>query len=425
MPRGRPKKKVTAKTFDLLSDGDYASQVKEAMMTMASKRKAQVVVDSYGNVSKSHVELLDNVYFQHCIGMKGLPHGTLIEVIGQDGIGKTSLVLHMAGFAMRQNSPFLLIESEAKPMDKRRVMRCLSTNPELSETLVNRLLISPTNSILEAVDQLEDWVTIQRETVGVPLDTPLVCAIDSFSKLMAPKEAECRVHYQGVASDKKSKTLKELGEGTNFEHSKYAQKWCRTLPAWLERNNVILIVVSHQNQKVDMGFGGGFVTGDTYNRTKIGGNAFNQNAALQLILTREGYLIQNGEKVGTKIKATIAKNSYGPGGGVMRYELVSRPSLDREGYMQPALFFDNTTAEWFAKEGILGTRVDRKRYTSEELGVTAVTAHNFCEELYRRPDIIKKISVDQNILGYCVKDSAEYELENTEEQEEPEEDQKA
>ena len=122
MPRGRPKKKTVPKTFDLLSDGDYASQVKEAMMTMATKRKAQVTVDSYENISKNYVELRNNVYFQHCIGMKGLPHGTLIEIIGQDGIGKTSLVLTMAGHAMMQNSPFLLIESEAKPMDKKNPM---------------------------------------------------------------------------------------------------------------------------------------------------------------------------------------------------------------------------------------------------------------------------------------------------------------
>ena len=42
----------------------------------------------------------------------------------------------------------------------------------------------------------------------------------------------------------KAKSLEELGTGTNFEHAKYAQKWCRTLPSWLSSNNVILNMAS-------------------------------------------------------------------------------------------------------------------------------------------------------------------------------------
>ena len=243
---------------------------------------------------------------------------------------------------------------------------------------------------------------------------------------MAPKEAEGRSFYEGVKKPGKARTLEELGSGTNFEHAKYAQKWCRTLPSWLSKNNVILLIVSHQNQKVDMGFGGGSFSSDAFNRTKIGGNAFNQNAALQLILTREGFLLQSGEKIGTKVKATIAKNSYGPEGGIIRYELVSRPWLDdSENYQQPSLYFDNTTADWFASNNILNTRVDRKRYTCEDLEVTSQTASEFCKQLYSRPEILTRLGTERHILGYPVCDSSsDYEVvldEDAEEIEETEE----
>jgi hypothetical protein len=235
---------------------------------------------------------------------------------------------------------------------------------------------------------------------------------------MAPKEASGREYYEDVTTTKKAKSLQELGEGTNFEHSKYAQKWCRTLPSWLDQNNVILIIVSHQNQKVDMGFGGGSFGGDSFNRTKIGGVAFNQNASLQLIVTREGFLLHNGEKVGEKIKATIAKNSYGPAGGVIRYELIFRPSFDTETYQQPSLFFDNTTAEWFALQNILGTTVSRKRYTCDDIGATSLTGHEFCKKLYENPEILTRLGTDQNILGYPAADTADYEFKrlNTEDE---------
>jgi RecA/RadA recombinase len=397
-------KKSTVKSFDLLSDDSYVDQVKETMMTLAAKKKRYSGVTNYDNVAKSHMEFLDNIYFQHTIGMRGLPHGTLVEIMGQDGIGKTSLLWTLAGYAMQQNSPFFLVESEAKPMDKKRVMRCLSSDKEIAERMLDRVLVSCCTNLLDAVSEIEDWVDTQRKDIGVPLDIPLVCAIDTFSKMMAPKEAEGRAYYEDVKGKKKAKTLEELGTGTNFEHAKYAQKWCRTLPAWLDNKNVILLIVSHQNQKIDMGFGGGFVS-DAYNRTKIGGNAFNQNAALQLILTREGYLIHNGDKIGTKVKATVAKNSYGPEGGMMRYELVSRPWLDDgDNYQQKALYFDNTTAEWFASNGILDTRVERKRYTCESLEVTGVTADVFCNALRENPDIVNTLCAERHILGYSQAD---------------------
>jgi len=405
MPRKKKTEESTA--FDLLNTSDFSSQVKDTMMTMASKRKAVTNVSSMHDVAK---ELLvwDNIYVQSAIGMKGFPYGTLIELIGQDGVGKTSFLFTVAGEAMRAGSPFFYVETENKPMDEARVKRCLSTDPNMADKMFDKITVQTCDDIPSMISGIEDYVDVCRDKVGVPPHIPIVCAVDSFSKLMAPNEAVGRSFYSD--SGKKN----EVGEAkVNFGHSKYAHQWCRMLPSWLKQKNVILFIVSHQNQSVSTGFGGGsFMSAEvaaSYNRTKIGGNAFNQNAALQLIITRKGLAKLGTEKVGTLIKATVAKNSYGPEGNIFEFEIVSKPYLDTDTYSQPSMYFGNTLASWVSQNGYFGTVETRKRYTCEEIGAVSEKADAFCT-LFNDSDLPDKLGTQLKIIGYSVPDTASEEL---------------
>jgi len=404
MPR---KKKTESEAFDLLNSSDFSSQVKDTMMTMASKRKAVTNVSSLQDVAK---ELLvwDNIYVQSAIGMKGFPYGTLIELIGQDGVGKTSFLFTVAGEAMRAGSPFFYVETENKPMDEARVKRCLSTNPAIAEKMYEKITVQTCDDIPSMISGIEDYVDVCRDKIGVPPHIPIVCAVDSFSKLMSPVEAEGRSFY--------SDSGKKNGVGdakVNFGHSKYAHQWCRMLPSWLKQKNVILFIISHQNQSVSTGFGGGsFMSAEvaaSYNRTKIGGNAFNQNAALQLIVTRKGIAKVGTEKVGTIIKATVAKNSYGPEGNFFEFEIVSKPYLDTDTSTQPSLYFDNTLAKWLADNRFFGTMETRKRYSCEEIGALSEKADTFCQ-LFNESDLPEKLGSQLKIIGYKVRDTSAKEL---------------
>ena len=152
----------------------------------------------------------------------------------------------------------------------------------------------------------------------------------------------------------------------------------------------------------------------TYNRTKIGGNAFNQNAALQLIITRKGLAKQGTDKVGTLIKATVAKNSYGPEGNVLEYEIISKPWLDTATYQQPSLYFDNTTASWLAQNSYLGVVESRKRYTCEELGAVSEKADTFCD-LLNASDLPERLGTQLRIIGYDVADTSSTVIEELDE----------
>ena len=151
----------------------------------------------------------------------------------------------------------------------------------------------------------------------------------------------------------------------------------------------------------------------SYNRTKIGGNAFNQNAALQIILTRKGIAKQGTDKVGTIIKATVAKNSYGPEGGMFEFEVISRPYMDTESYKQPSLYFANTTCAWLATNRYCGVTESRKRYSCDALGLVGLKADEFYVE-FSKSHLKDELCTQLNVIGYPVEDSSSTQLEKLE-----------
>jgi RecA/RadA recombinase len=401
------RKKVTSDSFSLLESSDFASQVRESMLGMAAKRKTASNVVCLDEVARDFIKF-DSILLQSTIGMCGIPNGTLLEIIGQDGVGKSSLLFTIAGQAMAQGSPFFYVETENKLMDEARVKRCLNTDPTVAEKMYSLITSQQCDDIPSMVTAIEDFADSCRNN-GVPMNVPIVCAVDSFSKLMSPTESVGRSFYSGSDTGKK-----EFGtDKVNFGHAKFAHQWCRILPSWLRQKNVILLVVSHQNQKVDTGFGGGsFMSADVaaaYNRTKIGGNAFNQNAALQIILTRKGFAKQGTEKVGQIVKLTVAKNSYGPEGQTCDFEIVSKPYLDTDIYKQPSVFFANTTCSWLALNKYFGVTESRKRYTCEALGIVSAKPEDFYAA-FKDSDLPNDLGRDLSVIGYAVPDTAEEQL---------------
>lgn len=414
MPR-KKKIETTPKSFNLLDDDSFSSQVQETMLNLAGKRKAASNVKSMADVRRDYVEL-SSMYMQSTLGMCGFPTGTLLEVLGQDGVGKSSFIFSIAGEAMAKGSPFFYVETEGKPMDEARVKRCLSTDRALADRMFERITMQTCDDIPSMVAALEDYVDVCRNQIGVPKSTPLICAVDSYSKLMSPTEAIGRSFYGGDTKKNEFGTDK-----VNFGHSKFAHQWCRILPSWLNQNNVFLIIVSHQNQQVSTGFGGGsFMSPEvaaSFNRTKIGGNAFNQNAAVQIILTRKGQAKQGTEKVGTLIKATVAKNSYGPEGGVFEFEVISRPYLDTDTTTQPSLYFANTTSAWLAMNRYCGVTETRKRYSCQELEIIGEKADDFYPA-FKDSHLRDELCSQLNVIGYSVPNRGAEEIDKLKEKEE-------
>lgn len=395
------------------SDEDYGEKWLTALEGAVSRRKGQSVsFKSMSEVRESFAFPLKHFLFQQAVGQFGIPGGKIIDIIGAEGIGKTTLVMQMLGWAMDVGCPALYVECESKQIPPARVMRALHPNVIRAYKMLNRLRVEPVNSLDHMWQAIKDFVYVARGTRGdketprVPMHVPIVVAIDPWSKLLNPDEAAGFYNYGDNMSDAKKKKFKEINEGSNLGHAKWAHKWCRLLPAFLKQYNVTLIIVHHQNDKIDMGGAGAasYMSAEAsalYNKTRIGGKALHQNTALTFILSRRG-LSKNsaGDIVGNLISARIAKNSLGPDNAKFFYEIRTGHFHDTADTLDPAINMNLGFATLCAEQKWLSTSVKGSKFSSPVLGVVEVTADEFYEAFDSNVEAKMNLGRQLGINGY-------------------------
>lgn len=406
------RKPASSAAFNLL-DGpvNLVEAARTGLETLSARRKNEpTAFRSLADIKRTSIPIR-HFYMQYLLGMAYLPSNAFIEIIGAEHIGKTTLAFTLAGDAALANVPVYYQETEAKPMVNEQIMRCLSRDVVTAQKIHDRAVgFDSAHEIREGIQKFEDWVrTLRGKTyvdkdAKLPAINPLLAIIDTMSKWMAPSEAAGYQDYGDNMSEENKKKLKEVGDGSNMGHAKHFHAWCRRLPYFLEDNNCALIGISHQNDKVDMGGGASYMAADAgklYNKTKIGGKAFDQNAAIQLIMA-PGVQAKNGsgDVTGTMIKVRTAKNSYGPKNRIIEYELRDRYTLDSDTYLEAPIRLDEGLAKWFADERILGTTVERKRYTCEALDVVNGDGVDISTALHANPTIMARLAKDLKIRGY-------------------------
>lgn len=410
--KSKSKKPASVASFNLLDDDSFASRTKEALMKV---RKKGTTVDSLTNVRREILNL-PPIYLQATLNSFGIQTKTLVDIIGAEGIGKTTFMFTIFGWAMLQGSPCFYVETEGKVIDEDRALRSLHTDKVLAKRMYDRLSFDQCFELQQAIDSIYAWVKLVRDPkseVYVPHHIPVVVGLDTFSKLMSSSEAEGRQLYNDQTVKGKEADAKDLGTGSNFGHAKIAQAWSRQLPNWLTMNNVILILNRHQNDKVEMNaapgasFGGDAAAG--FNTTSIGGRAFSQNAALQLILSRYKFATKKiGEenvKVGVDAKITVSKNSYGPNGSVCFYRVNQKCDGDTDTTYVPSLTFAPYTPEWLMSKGILEISSKNKNcFSCRDLNLFDVNGDEFYAALQANEELINRIGTRLRLKGYEVDD---------------------
>lgn len=395
------------------TEEDYGVKFKAALEGAVSARKNQSVsYKSMSEVQDSFAFPLKHFLLQAAVGQYGIPRKKIIDIIGGEGLGKSTLVMQLLGWAMDVGCPALYIECETKQLPPARVMRALHPDFARAYKMLQRLRVEPVNSLDHMWQVMKDFVYVARGTKGnkdtprVPMHVPIVIAIDPWSKLLNPDEAAGFYNYGDNMSDAKKKKFKEISEGSNLGHAKWAHKWCRLLPSFLNQYNVVVIIVHHQNAKIDMsGMGGSsFMSAEAsalYNKTRIGGNALHQNTALTLTLSRKG-LSKNsaGEIVGNLISARVAKNSYGPDNTKFFYEIKTGCYNDTISKMDMAVNLNIGFATMAAEQKWMSTIVKGNKFSSPVLGVNEVSADEFYEAFEANKDAKLNLGRLLGIGGY-------------------------
>ena len=396
--------------FNLLNgEVNLVDIMKESLAVVASRRKNEPTsLRSLRDIRSLAVPVM-HFYLQYLLGVSYIKSATMLEIIGGTGTGKTTLAFKLAGEVAVAGVPTYYQETESKIMEGDQISRILSPDAEIAGKIYNRAIcVDEAHSLGESTQKLENWVYDLRgkgpgkKDKRIPDSTPCFLVIDSWSKLMSENEACGYQDYSDLMSDENKKKRKEVGEGSNQGHAKHAHGWCRRLPYFLHDNNALLLIVSHKNDRVDMSGGHGpkmsADTAELYDITKIGGKAINQNAAIQLVLKAGGQAKNgSGDQTGTMIKMRVHKNSYGPKGRVIEYELRDHYT---EGSQESPVRLDEGMAKWFADAKILDTTVERKRYTCEALDVYNGDGIELSAAFHARPDLMKAVALQLNIRGY-------------------------
>lgn len=396
--------------FNLLVGDSILDATAESLHALRARRKNDpTTVRSLHQIKRNGIPI-EHFYLQFLLGMAYLPSRCVIELIGSEGIGKTTFLFHLLGMAGRANVPSLYQESEGKPMMEDQIRRCLSSNAELAEQLFSRAVsFADVREIRQSAKLMDEWVFDLRgrgtnnKEARLPDENPVAVAIDTWSKLMSPGQAAGYMDHGDFMKADQMKNLKEVGEGSNLEHSKHAAWWCRRLPYLLHDHNVVLFLNSHQNAKIEMG-GTSYMSGESgrmYNKTKIGGKAFDQNAALQIIMGAGGQAKNgSGQVTGKMIRMRVDKNSFGPDGRQIEYELRNVYTQDSDTFLEPAVQFDEAMAKWFADTRMLNTVAEKKRYTCEALSVIGGSAEDLSKALHANLPTMTRLAKDLAIRGY-------------------------
>lgn len=442
MPRGRPKKIVEAPKesvdtvlekspevafvtpltggpkygFDILDgddDNDVNNSIEKVLTSVIGRRKNQTVGFSSLSDVREDMLPLNNFYLQWALGLYGIPTGSLVDIIGAEGIGKTTLAFQIMGWAMDAGCPAFYIECENKQLPARRILRALHTNKARADKMLKRLRRSQVNSLEHLEQEITDYVnaargnTTLKDAKHIPLRVPIVIVVDPWSKLLSADEAVGFYGYGDNLSDANKAKLKAAGEASNMGHSKWAHAFCRRMPYFLRKNNVILIQIHHQNDDVDMGAKKGGpalpqIWKDLNNAKKIGGRAFNQNAAIQLILARSSEEKNSAKTavIGKNVLMKVHKNSYGPDKRQIGWTIRTDEFDDTDMTYEAAISFDESMANWMAANKYYGTSLSAKRFTCEALGVYSGRAKELCSAFNGNIDLKNKLGNVLGIEGY-------------------------
>lgn len=430
----KPKKVTTNNgVFNLLSrSATFTTAVRQVLAESSSRLKSTpgILYGALASNTKLFIPILD-FCLAWCLNTKGFLSGRIMDIIGADGVGKTSLVFTIFGWAMRFNIPCAHVETEGKPMDEARIKRCLNTNREIAEQMFQAVSWMQSFEIIDAINQIENWLRMIRDPESgdayVPMHIPVITALDTFSKLMAPAEAVGYSMYDEKEEDKKTdkgkeaakgrnekkkKVILETGSGSNMGHAKMAHAWSRRLPSLLSKYNALLILVRHQNEAVDMSGGGGGSSGggsfipadiqEQWNRKSIGGRAFAQSAAYEIVIAREKaeFATIRGErtKVGQGAKLSIAKNSYGPDRKVS-YMLNLVPRSDTDLVQEPVIDFSPSLPDVLKSTGLLKIAINSKEVSCAELGVEKGTFRDLSEALHKRSEIVNDLCLRLGLVA--------------------------
>ena len=388
-------------SFDLLAEAD---ELESRMDTVDGFKSAAEIANSFLPLPQSWMAL------QYIIGRPGIPLNTIVEIMGLETVGKSSFVCALLGNFMAHNVPCLYLNSEPKVLlsDWRR--RLFHTDPNKSakiDKLFEKQVYRSVSTYNETDKAIREWVQEKRAVLSK--DIPLVVAIDSYTKLMNPEEEETM--SWATSADKKETSLKGVEDISKKPGvtAKWLHQWCRAITPLLRSQNVTIIMVAGKAQDQNANPILPKDAMDKYNKTRPGGTAMNQSAALQLNLSYKGAVKQGNDPVAKLIEVYVQKNSYGPEKRSIIYTLFDNRVENFNGkdilgqYIAPAIDMNEALCNLLVARNVFGMTLTAKRYTSAELNLVRAKPEAVVRAIYEKQERVLEVAKALSIVGYELK----------------------
>lgn len=358
-----------------------------------------------------HVLPFRDMALQYLFECVGLRRKVVVDVVGEEGCGKSTFLTWMAGQFALMGVFTIYVECEEKPIPESRRMSILHPNKKIAAKLREFIIDVRADQLMEAdhaVEKLLPQIRERSDKHPVFGGKPIIVIYDTWTTLKSSAEASGRSQFGMTAAAKKKVKRKEIGDATNFGHSKHAASLKRTLPGVMSDYDAIFFFARHQNVKLPDMTGGPpvmFKPSEAKNDTATGGRGIKSLAAYQIIMVKNGE-VTDKETRKVKYTRTIVncnKNTFGEAGHEIELRILKGDKRPPTATMNSDVFdLDAAMAKVLVREKIGDIRLKDGLYTSKELNVTAVEGKELMTAIRKFPEWLDQLGVLLGIEGYFI-----------------------
>ncbi len=269
------------------------------------------------------------------LGIGGVPRGRIVEIFGPEASGKTTLALHIAAEAQKDEGMVAYIDAEHA----------------LDTQYARRLGVNVENLLLSQPDYGEQALDIAEILVRSGAIDALI--IDSVAALVPKAELDG-----------------EMGDQHVGLQARLMSQALRKLTSAISKSRTCVVFINQIRTKIGVMFGNP--------ETTTGGNALKFYASQRLEI-RKGTTLKDGDRgIGNRTKVKVVKNKMAPPFKEAEFDIIWGEGISKEGEiidLGVALGIVEKSGAWYAFQG-------------ERIGQGRENVKRFLRE---NPEIIKNI----------------------------------